>query len=105
MNGPIPTGFELYATLLMFGYCASRCAGSTHGSAPAVEKNVSKKGEYGLVMCRITVYLSGSSIFAIRSNPARLVTLFAELSTARKLNTTSSALNGAPSDHLTPLRR
>ncbi len=32
----------------MFGYCASRCAGKTHGFAPPVEKNVSKNGEYGL---------------------------------------------------------
>src|SRR5579872_1213301 len=105
LNGPIPTGSELYATWLMFGYCASRCLGKTLGFAPALEKNVTINGEYGLLKWKMTVYLSGSSTRVIRSQPVRLVTLFAEFMTAWYVQTTSSALNGTPSDHLTPLRK
>ena len=51
------------------------------------------------------MYLSGSSIFVMRSQPAREISLFAGLRMAFVEKTTSSALKGAPSDHTTPLRR
>src|SRR5665213_1856310 len=103
LNGPIPTGLVLYATVLMFGYFASRCFGRMHGFAPAVEKNVSTNGEYFSFMWSTTVYLSGSSIFAIWSQPLVETSLLALLSTTPIEKTTSSALKGAPSDHFTPL--
>src|SRR5579872_7476262 len=65
LNGPIPIGSESYGTLLKFGYFARMCLGNRHGFAPAEEKNVSTNGEYGLFRCTTTVYLSGSSTFAM----------------------------------------
>src|SRR5579872_4659191 len=53
----------------------------------------------------MTVYLSGSSTFVMRFQPSRPTSLLAGLSTALVEKTTSSALNGAPSDQRTPLRR
>ncbi len=41
----------------------------------------------------------------MRSQPSRLTSLFAWLSTARVENTTSSAVKGTPSDQRTPWRR
>ena len=49
--------------------------------------------------------LSGSSMRAIWSQPSRPISLLAGLFTAFVDQTTSSASNGAPSDHFTPCRR
>src|SRR5665213_1842454 len=105
LNGPMPIGLALYGTLLMLGYCANRCLGSRHGFAPPVEKNVSTNGEYGFFICRTTVFLSGALADAIKSQPVRPTSLLAGLRTTAIENSTSSAVNRTPSDHLTFGRR
>ncbi len=89
----------------MLGRPASRCLGSTHGLAPPVLKKVAANGAYAFLRWYTTVYLSGSSILVIRFQPSRPTSLLAGLSTTLVENTTSSAVNGTPSDHFTPLRR
>ena len=86
----------------MFGYFASRCLGSSDGFAQQLEKNDTVAGEYGFLRWYTTVNLSGSSTLSIWSK--RPASLLAGSFTTAVLNTTSSASNGAPSDHVTPLR-
>src|SRR5579884_86248 len=89
----------------MFGRLPRMCFGRTHGFAPAEPKKVGRYAPYGFFRWNTTVYLSGSSIFVIRSQPSRPTSLFLGLFTAFVEKTTSSASNGAPSDHFTPRRR
>src|SRR5690349_17799087 len=96
-------GSALYGALLMLGYCASRCFGRMHGLAQQLEKKDSVDGEYGFLRWMTTVNLSGSSTPAIWSK--RTNSEFAGSFTTLIEKTTSSASNGAPSDHFTPLRK
>ncbi len=105
MNGPVPTGLLLYATWLMFGYCASRCFGNTGNGAAPIAKNVAMNGAKGRLRWTTAVYLSGSSMRRIRSYPVRVWTLLLGFIAACHENTTSSALNGTPSCHVTPRRK
>src|SRR5215467_2007554 len=67
LNGPMPTGNELYGTLLMLGYCANRCLGRMLGFAQQLEKKVAVESAYCSFRWNTTVNLSGSSTLAILS--------------------------------------
>src|SRR5579862_9187934 len=99
----MPTGNELYGTLLIFGYFPRICLGSRLGFAQQLEKIPSTKAEYGFLRWNTTVYLLVATALARKSK--RAVSLLARLFTVLALKTTSSAVNGAPSDHTTPLRK